>query len=71
MGTEKETNVIINNIGYVHFACSEEELSCRNVNRFVSVNCLVQRKRSNGNLVFIFNLSNRHEQVLRKNIYDF
>ncbi len=29
-------------------------LSCRNVNRFVSVNCSVQRKRSNGNLVFLF-----------------
>ncbi len=27
---------------------------CKNVNRFVSVNCSVQRKRSNGNLVFIF-----------------
>ncbi len=24
------------------------------VNRFVSVNCSVQRKRSNGNLVFLF-----------------
>ncbi len=71
MGTEKETNVIINNIAYVHFSCSEEELSCRNINRFVSVNCSVQRKRSNGNLVFVFNVSNRHEQVLRKNIYDF
>ncbi len=27
---------------------------CKNVNRFVSVNCSVQRKRSHGNLVFIF-----------------
>ncbi len=27
VGIERETNVIINNIGYVHFACSEE-LSC-------------------------------------------
>ncbi len=24
VGTERETNAIINNIGYVHFACSEE-----------------------------------------------
>ncbi len=23
MGTERQTNVIINNIGYAHFACSE------------------------------------------------
>ncbi len=27
---------------------------CKNVNMFVSVNCSVQRKSSNGNLVFIF-----------------
>ncbi len=42
-------------------------LSCENVNRFVSVNCSVQRKRSNRNLVFLcsfFHVSNRHEQVL-------
>ncbi len=55
MGTEKRTNVIINNIGYVHFACSEE-VSCpvlQNFKRFVSVNCSVQRKRSNRNLVFL------------------
>ncbi len=45
-------NVIIN----VHFAFSEEVSCpvCKNVNRFVSVNCSVQRKRSNGNLVFLF-----------------
>ncbi len=24
VGTERQTNVIINTIGYVHFACSEE-----------------------------------------------
>ncbi len=55
MGRERESNVI-NNIGYVHFACSEEVSwpVCRNVNRCVSVNCSEQRKRSNGNLVFIF-----------------
>ncbi len=68
MGTERQTNAIINNIGHVTFACSEEELPCpaksKNVNRFVSVNCSVQRKRSNGNLVILFNVSNRHEQVL-------
>ncbi len=28
VGTERETNAIINNIGYVHFACSEEDLPC-------------------------------------------
>ncbi len=28
VSSERETHVIINNIGYVHFACSEEELSC-------------------------------------------
>ncbi len=56
MGTERRTNVIINNIGYVQFACSEEVSwpVCKNVNRVVSVNCSVQRKRSNENLVFIF-----------------
>ncbi len=66
MGTERETNAIINNIVYVHFACLEEELPCpaKKINRFVSVNCSMQRKRSNGNLVFLFNVSNRHEQVL-------
>ncbi len=41
-------------------------LSCKNVNSFVSVNCSVQRKRSNENLVFLFHVSNRHEQVLWK-----
>ncbi len=66
MGTERQTNVIINNIGYVHFAFSEE-VSCpvvQNVNRFVSVNCSVQRKRSNENWYLFFHGSNRHEQVL-------
>ncbi len=29
-------------------------LSYKNINRFVQVNSSVQRKRSNGNLVFIF-----------------
>ncbi len=53
MGTERETNVIIHN--KCTFAFSEEELPCvQNVNRFVSVNCSVQRKRSDGNLVFLF-----------------
>ncbi len=55
MGTERQTNLIINNI-YIHFACSEEVSwpVCKNVNGFVSVNCSVQRKRSNRNLVFLF-----------------
>ncbi len=37
VGTERQTNAIINNIGYVHFACSEEVSwpVCKNVNRFV------------------------------------
>ncbi len=49
MGTERQTNAIINNIVYVYFACSEEVSwpVQKNVNRFVSVNCSVQRRRSN------------------------
>ncbi len=55
MGTERETNAIMNNIGYVHFACSEVSWPLgKNVNRFVSVNCSVQTNRFNGNPVFLF-----------------
>ncbi len=36
--TERQTNVIINNIGYVHFACSEE------------VSCLVLQKCKQGSV---------------------
>ncbi len=50
VGKDRETNVIIN----VHFACSEEELPCVQKCKQVCVNCSVQRKRSNMNLVFIF-----------------
>ncbi len=50
-----------NNKQYRHV---QKKCSCENVNRFVSVNCSVQRKRSNGNLVFLLHVSNRHEQVL-------
>ncbi len=32
VGTERQTNLIINNIGYVHFACSEE-VSCSDVQK--------------------------------------
>ncbi len=60
VGTERQTKAIINNIVYVHFACSEE-VSCpvvkKNVNRLVKVNCVSKRKRSNGNLVFLFFMS--------------
>ncbi len=58
-GTERQTNAIINNIGYVHFACSEE-VSCPVLQKclcqkmFVSIDCSVQRKRSNENLDFLF-----------------
>ncbi len=55
MCTERQTNAIINNIEYVHIACSEESCpvlqKCKQV---VSVNYSMQRKRSSGNLVFLF-----------------
>ncbi len=54
VGTERETNVIINNKCTFCIFSRRAVLSCKNVNMFVSVNCSVQRKRSNGNLVFIF-----------------
>ncbi len=37
---------------------------CRNVNKFVSVNCSVHRKRSNGNLVFPFSKNKFFEKHL-------
>ncbi len=51
VGTERETNLIINN----KCTCSEEVSwpvlqKCKQL----CVNCSMQRKRSNGNLVFIF-----------------
>ncbi len=48
--TERQTNVIIN---IKCAACSDVLCPVNNVNRFVSVNYSVQRKRSNGNMVFI------------------
>ncbi len=54
VGKDRETNVIINNKCTFCIFSRRAVLSCKNVNRFVSVNCSVQRKRSNGNLVFIF-----------------
>ncbi len=66
-----KTNVIINNkCTFCIFRRSE--LPCKNINRFVSVNCSVQRKRSNRNLTFLcsfFHVSNRHEQVLWKHLW--
>ncbi len=56
VGKDRETNVIINN--KCTFCCCHVQKKscpvCKNVNRFVSVNCSVQRKRSNGNLEFIY-----------------
>ncbi len=54
VGTERETNVIINN--KCTFCISEEELPCVQKCKQVCVNKLLsaQRKRSNGNLVFLF-----------------
>ncbi len=48
MAQRGKTNSKINNVGYVHFACSEEVIwpVRKNINRFVSVNCSVQIKRS-------------------------
>ncbi len=54
VGTERETNVIINNKCTFCIFRRRAALSYKNVNRFVSVNCSVQRKRSNGNLAFLF-----------------
>ncbi len=64
VGTERETNVIINN--KCTFACSEE-VSCPVVQKCKQVcvsKLLSAKKECNGNLVFIFHVSNRHEQVL-------
>ncbi len=70
VGTERQTDVLINN--KYTFACSEEELLCvqkckqvcvSKLLRFISHFLGTQRKRSNGNLVFLFTSS-------MKNIYD-
>ncbi len=50
MGTERQTNVIIN----VHFACSEEELPCVQKCKQVCVSKLLSVLQFNGNLTFIF-----------------
>ncbi len=54
VGTERQTNVIINNNYTFVLFRSRAALSFENVNRLVSVNCSVQRKRRNGNLLFLF-----------------
>ncbi len=68
VGTERETNVIINNKCTFCMFRRRAALSCENVNRFVSLICSEQRKRSNRNLVFLcsyfFHVSNRHEHIL-------
>ncbi len=66
VGTERENNILINAAYIFHVQKKWSALSCKNVNRVVSVICSVQSKTSNGN----FFMSNRHEQVLWKNIYD-
>ncbi len=52
--TERQTNVIINHKCKFCMFRRRAALSSKSVNRFVSVNCSAQRKRSNGNLVFLF-----------------
>ncbi len=67
----RETNAIINNIGHVHFACSEEVSCpmCKNVN-LVCVSKLLSTK-SNVNLEFNLYVSNSFfETSSLKNIYD-
>ncbi len=66
MGTERETNAIINNIGYVHFACSEEvSWPVRKKCKQVCVSKLLSAKKEvMGTWNFLFHVSTRHEQVL-------
>ncbi len=66
VGTERKTNV---HVDVQKKSCPV----CKNVNRFLSVNCSVQTKRSNGNLMFLlfFHVSNRHEQVFFKTYITF
>ncbi len=60
----------LNNIGYVDFSWTAA-LSCKNVNRFVSVNCSVQQREVMGTWYLFFHASNRHEQVLWKTYMSF
>ncbi len=63
VGTERETNVIIN----VHFAFSEEELPCVQKCKQVCVSKLLSAKKEvMGTWYLFFHVSNRHEQVLWK-----
>ncbi len=45
MGTEREANTIIHNIGYVHFVCSEEELTCLQKYKQVCFSKLLSAKK--------------------------
>ncbi len=67
MDTERQTNVIINNIGYVHFACSEE-VSCPVLQKCKQV-CVIKllsakKREVMGTLYLFSHVSNSHEQVL-------
>ncbi len=62
----RQTNVIINNIGYVHFACSEE-VSCPVLQKVKQVCVSIawcKEREVMGTFYFFFHESNRHEQVL-------
>ncbi len=54
VGKYRETNVIINNKCTFCIFRRRAALCAKTLTMFVSVNCPVQRKRSNGNLVFLF-----------------
>ncbi len=63
VGTERQTNVIINN--KCTFCMFRRRAAlCAKYNRFVYVNCSVQRREVMGTWNFFFHVSNRHEQVL-------
>ncbi len=64
MGTDRETNTIINNIGYVHFPCSELPCPAKKSKQVCVSKLHSAKKRSDGNAVLFFYVSNRHEQVL-------
>ncbi len=54
VGKDRGTNVIINDKCTFCMFRRRAALCAKMLNRFVSVNCSVQRKRSNMNLVFLF-----------------
>ena len=71
---ETNYNVTINNKCRPTFSIFRRAaLSCKNLNMFVLVNCSVQRKRSNGNLVFLCSFYMcliDMNKFFEKNIYD-